>query len=44
MSLSLIVCTANPRLKMMWCVPVTQMVPSGLRMRHASFSHLTLNR
>ena len=42
--LNLIVCRAKPRLKMMWCVPVTQMVPSGLRMRHASFSHLTLNR
>ena len=44
MSLSLMVCRAKPRLKMMWCVPVTQMVPSGLRMRHASFSHLTLKR
>ena len=44
MILHLIVCRAKPRLKMMWCVPVTQMVPSGLRMRHAAFSHLTLNR
>jgi hypothetical protein len=32
------------RLKMMWCVPVTQMVPSGLRMRHAPGSHPTLKR
>jgi hypothetical protein len=44
MILSLIDCRAKPRLKMMWWVPVTQMVPSGLRMRQASFSHLTLNR
>jgi hypothetical protein len=29
---------------MMWCVPVTQIVPPGLKMRHAPFSHLTLNR
>src|SRR5829696_2908114 len=43
MILNLIVCRAKPRLKMMWCVPVTQMVPSGFRMRDASFSHLTLN-
>jgi hypothetical protein len=43
MILHLLVCRAKPRLKMMWCVPVTQMVPSGFRMRDASFSHLTLN-
>ena len=43
MSLKFIVCKAKPRLKMIWCVPVTQIVPSGLRMRDASFSHLTLN-
>jgi len=43
MSLSFIVCRAKPRLKMMWCVPVTQIVPPGLRMRHASFNHLMLN-
>ena len=36
--------SAKPRLKMMWWVPVTQIVPCGLRMRHASFSHLTLDR
>ena len=43
MILNLIVCRAKPRLKMMWCVPVTQIVPPGLRMRHASFNHLMLN-
>jgi hypothetical protein len=36
-------CSANPRLKMMWWVPLTQSVPSGLRTRRASRSHLTLN-
>lgn len=43
MSFSFMVCRAKPRLKMMWWVPVTQMVPPGLRIRHASPSHLTLN-
>jgi hypothetical protein len=28
---------------MMWCVPVTHSVPSGLRTRRAARSHLTLN-
>ena len=36
--------SAKPRLKMTWCVPVTQIVPSGLRMRHTSLSHPTLKR
>ena len=36
-------CSANPRLKIMWCVPVTHSVPSGLRMRRASPSHSRLN-
>jgi hypothetical protein len=27
----------------MWWVPLTQSVPSGLRTRRASHSHLTLN-
>ncbi len=36
-------CSAKPRLKMMWCVPVTHSVPSGLRTRRAARSHLTLN-
>jgi hypothetical protein len=37
-------CSANPKLKMMWCVPETHKVPLGLRTRRAAFSHLTLNR
>ena len=36
-------CSANPRLKIMWWVPLTHSVPSGLRTRRASRSHLTLN-
>jgi hypothetical protein len=36
-------CSANPKLKMMWCVPVTHKVPLGLRTRRAAFGHLTLN-
>ncbi len=36
-------CKANPRLKMMWCVPETHNVPSGLSTRRAAFSHRTLN-
>jgi len=36
-------CNAKPMLKMMWCVPETQRVPSGLSTRRAAFSHRTLN-
>jgi hypothetical protein len=36
-------CKAKPRLKMMWWVPETQRVPSGLSTRRAAFSHRTLN-
>ena len=34
--------SAKPMLKMMWCVPLTHSVPSGLRTRRAARSHLTL--
>ena len=37
------VCKAKPSLKMMWCVPETQSVPSGLRIRRASWSHRTFH-
>ena len=37
------VCSAKPRLKMTWWVPVTHKVPSGLRMRRASLSQVRLN-
>jgi hypothetical protein len=37
------VCNANPMLKLTWCVPLTQMVPPGLRTRRASVSHRSLN-
>jgi hypothetical protein len=36
-------CSANPRSKMTWWVPVTHSVPSGLRMRRASVSQRRLN-
>jgi hypothetical protein len=36
-------CSAKPRLKIMWCVPVTHSVPSSLRTRRAARSHLKLN-
>jgi hypothetical protein len=37
------VCSAKPRLKIMWWVPLTQSVPSGLSTRRASRSQRTFH-
>ena len=37
-------CSLVPTRKMLWYEPMTQIVPSSLRMRRAAFSHASVKR